>query len=75
MRTITPLKRLRFELGVRQIEIAHRAPISLSRLSLIENGHVTARADELARIAKVLGVTVEVLGGGGGVGGGESHAA
>jgi transcriptional regulator with XRE-family HTH domain len=61
-RTITPFKRLRFELGVRQIDIAHRTAISISRLSLIENGHVTARDSELARIAAALGVSAEVLG-------------
>lgn len=60
-RTITPLKRLRFELGVRQLEIAHRASISISRLSLIENGHVTARDNELTRIAAALGVSADVL--------------
>ncbi len=49
--------------GLKQIQLAQAARISCPRLSQIECGYVPPRPDELARLAKVLGVDVNVLGG------------
>jgi transcriptional regulator with XRE-family HTH domain len=58
---LTPLKRLRFERGLLQIDFANSVGIERSRMSLLENGHVRPRADELRRIAGALGVSIDAL--------------
>lgn len=54
---LTAVKRVRLESGRRQIEVARSAGLNAPRLSLIENGWVEARPDEIERIAAALGVT------------------
>jgi transcriptional regulator with XRE-family HTH domain len=58
---LTTLKRLRLELGKLQLDVARAADIGAPRLSLIENGHVEASADELTRLAAALGADVDAL--------------
>lgn len=57
----TRLKQLRLERNILQVELAARAGIDRSRLSLIENGHLVPKADEARRLASVLGVDVGTL--------------
>ena len=57
----TPLKFARLESGTLQVDLARRAKINLSRLSLLENDHVAAKADELERLSQALGVPIERL--------------
>lgn len=49
------LKLKRIRLRVRQIEVSRASGIATSRLSLIENGYVKPRADELMAICAALG--------------------
>lgn len=56
---LTKIKLKRLETGRQQIVVAQAAGISRSRLSEIENGHVAARGDELARLARSLGCPVD----------------
>ena len=60
-RTITPLKRARFELGLLQADVAARAHIHQTRLSQLENGRLQPRTEELERIAGALGVPIDTL--------------
>jgi len=48
------LRRLRQAARLTQVELAHRARIDRTRLSLAENGYVHLVADERARIRKTL---------------------
>jgi len=57
----TPLKRARLERGLLQIEVAQLAGIDHCRLSLYENGHRQPKTEELTRLARVLGVSVQML--------------
>jgi len=57
----TVFKRLRLERGILQVELAQRCHIDRARLSLIENQHIAATADEVARIARALDVSVAAL--------------
>jgi transcriptional regulator with XRE-family HTH domain len=57
----TKLKLLRLELNRLQVEVALAAGINQARLSLLENGHVAPRGDELDRLSRALGVPVELL--------------
>lgn len=61
MRRLTQFKVRRLELDKLQLEVALRAGINVGRLSLIENGHVDPRPDEITRIAAALNVPVESL--------------
>lgn len=61
---LTKYKLLRLELGRLQLDVARAAGISTPRLSLIENGHVAPRPDEVAKLAAVLGVPRALLTGG-----------
>lgn len=60
-RGLTPLKRVRLELGLLQLDVAHDARIHPSRLSQLETGRQTAREDELKRLAQVFHVPVAML--------------
>ena len=48
------LRRLRQAARLTQVDLAHRAGIDRSRLSLAENGYVQLVDDEVLRINKVL---------------------
>ncbi len=48
------LRRLRQAARLTQVELAHRARIDRTRLSLAENGYVQLVADERVRINKAL---------------------
>jgi len=48
------LRRLRQAARLTQVDLAHRAGIDRTRLSLAENGYVQLVDDELLRINKVL---------------------
>jgi len=50
----THYKKVRLERDVLQVDLAQRARIDRTRLSLIENGHITPTAEELRRIARAL---------------------
>ena len=58
---MTEIKLLRLRRGMLQVQLAQQAPIARGRLSEIECGLVTPRPDELERLARVLGVSVETL--------------
>ena len=58
---LTPIKLQRLQANRLQVEVAREAAISRCRLSEIENGHLKATPDELARIAVALGLDVESL--------------
>jgi transcriptional regulator with XRE-family HTH domain len=58
---LTPVKLQRLQKGMRQIQLASRTGIARCRLSEIECGYVEARPEEMARIASVLNVPVELL--------------
>jgi transcriptional regulator with XRE-family HTH domain len=58
---LTSVKLRRFERHLLQIQVARRADIPCSRLAEIENGHAEPQADELERIATVLGVPMRDL--------------
>jgi transcriptional regulator with XRE-family HTH domain len=64
IKQITPFKRARFERGLLAVDVAAAARIHPSRLSNIENARVAARDDEVRRLARALGVAVDVLAGG-----------
>ncbi len=55
------LKKLRFEKGISQMELAVAAGISQSHYCMIENGRDTPSIKRLAAIAKALGCTVKDL--------------
>ena len=55
------LKRLRFEKGVSQMELALAAGLSQSHYCKIENGNDAPSIKRLAAIAKALGCTVKDL--------------
>lgn len=52
----TNLKRLRYERGLSQEELAHRADIDRTYVSALERSIYAAGIDVVDRIAKVLGV-------------------
>jgi transcriptional regulator with XRE-family HTH domain len=58
---LTRIKLRRLERDLPQVVVAQRADIPRARLSEIECGYIEARPDELARIARVLGVPVDTL--------------
>lgn len=58
---LTRVKLCRFSKGIMQVELARRTQIAHTRLSEIESGHVEPQADELERLAKVLGVAPDLL--------------
>jgi len=57
----TPLKLVRIQAGLRQVELELRTGIRRARLSEIENGWVEAKPEELSRLARALSVPVETL--------------
>jgi len=57
----TNFKLQRLQRGLLQVELAQRARIERTRLSLIENGHVVPRPEELAALARALNVSVDAL--------------
>jgi transcriptional regulator with XRE-family HTH domain len=59
----TQYKLRRLERDLLQVIVAQKAGIDRSRLSLIENGYVSPRADEVKRLADVLGLSVQQLSG------------
>lgn len=60
---LTKIKLTRLKAGKLQIEVAQSARIARSRLSEIENGHVTPKPDESARLAAALGCPISALSG------------
>jgi transcriptional regulator with XRE-family HTH domain len=60
---LTPIRRVRLELGKQQYRIAQQSGLHPSRLSLIETARVQPRPDELQAIANALGVSTELLAG------------
>ena len=58
---LTRIKLYRLQSGLRQIELAQRADIARCRLSELECGWIEPRAEELKRLARALGVSVENL--------------
>jgi transcriptional regulator with XRE-family HTH domain len=58
---LTPIKLRRLERDLPQVVVATRAGIPRARMSELECGYVQPRADELARLADVLGVSVNAL--------------
>jgi len=58
---ITNIKKLRQKLGLTQKELAEKAGLSVSYLTDIENGRERPAIKTLARIAKVLGVSINDL--------------
>jgi transcriptional regulator with XRE-family HTH domain len=60
---LTPIRRIRLELGKQQYRIAQESGLHPSRLSLIESARVQPRPGELQALARALGVTVELLAG------------
>jgi len=58
---LTQYKLARLERGLLQVELAQKAKIERSRLSMIENGHVLPRTDELQRLAEGLGLNTDAL--------------
>lgn len=55
------LKTMRLLAGLRQIDVHRRVGIWPSRLSMIENGLLRPRDDEIKRLAKVYQTTPEKL--------------
>jgi len=55
------LKDLRLSMGLNQYELANMSGVHQSRVSLIENGYVTATVSEKERLAKALGCLAEEL--------------
>lgn len=55
MTTGLELKVRRIRRGVKQLQLSRETGISATRLSMIENGWVQPRADELERYEKALG--------------------
>ena len=60
-RRLTELKLSRLRRGVRQMDVAFAAHIAQPRLSMLENGYVEPRLDELERLAMALETSVEAL--------------
>jgi transcriptional regulator with XRE-family HTH domain len=58
---VTSVKLHRFERHLLQMQVAKRAEMTCSRLAEIENGTAEPQADELQRIAMVLGVSAQDL--------------
>ena len=58
---VTSVKLHRFERHLLQMQVAKRAEMTCSRLAEIENGTAEPQADELQRIATVLGVSAQDL--------------
>jgi transcriptional regulator with XRE-family HTH domain len=58
---VTSVKLHRFERHLLQVQVAKRAEMTCSRLAEIENGITEPQADELQRIATVLGVSAQDL--------------
>jgi transcriptional regulator with XRE-family HTH domain len=58
---LTSVKLHRFERHLLQMQVAKRAEMTCSRLAEIENGTTEPQADELQRLAMVLGVTAQDL--------------
>jgi len=61
VRKLRKLKLFRTILGISQWDLAEQTKIRNYRLSLIENGRVEPKAEELEALAKALGTTVEIL--------------
>ena len=61
MRPASPLKIELLRRGIAQVDLARSARLGESRLSRIVNGHVTPSADEIERLAKVLGGGMEAI--------------
>ncbi len=61
VRKLRKLKLFRTILGISQWDLAEQTKIRNYRLSLIENGRVEPKAEELEALAKALGTTVELL--------------
>lgn len=55
------LKIARIMRGMTQWDLAARTGIPNYRISLIENGRVEARSEELAKLAETLGTTPKAL--------------
>ncbi len=60
-RPVSPVRLRRVERGERAVEVAMRAALHPSRLSVIENGWVSPRPDELKRLARALRCPVSAL--------------
>jgi transcriptional regulator with XRE-family HTH domain len=58
---VTSVKLHRFERHLLQMQVAKRAGMACSRLAEIENGTAEPEADELRRIAMVLGFSTQDL--------------
>jgi transcriptional regulator with XRE-family HTH domain len=58
---VTSVKLHRFERHLLQMQVAKRAGMTCSRLAEIENGTAEPEADELQRIAMVLGFSTQDL--------------
>ncbi len=61
MRKLRKLKLFRTILGISQWDLSEQTKIRNYRLSLIENGRVEPKAEELEALAKVFGITLELL--------------
>lgn len=55
------IKDLRFERGISQEELAHRAGLSRTGMGLLETGKRWPRLDTLISVAEGLNITVEEL--------------
>ena len=55
------LRRIRHDRGFSQEELAHRAGVDRSYISLLENGAYSASVDMLAKLADALGVRAAEL--------------
>lgn len=55
------LKKIRREKGISQEELAHKAEINRSYLSMVENGHSSPTMDVVQRLAEGLGVSIWLL--------------
>jgi transcriptional regulator with XRE-family HTH domain len=53
----TPLRHARIDADLTLFELAHRAGISMGRLSMIERALIAPRTDEMTRLAVALGVS------------------
>lgn len=55
------IKRVRTELGVKQVRLAAKTKVTASYLSLVENGRVTPSLSFIAQVSKGLGVPEELI--------------
>lgn len=61
MKNITKIRAIRNSRNMRMIELASRAKIHQSRISILENGYFPPTEKELEKIAQVLGCDVADL--------------